>query len=51
MVLANVRVGPTWLDVCIEHLGGSLVEHDWGELPWTVMRDPRGNELCVLGEP
>ncbi|QKE84974.1 VOC family protein [Arthrobacter sp. NEB 688] len=29
-------------------LGGSLVEHGWGELPWRVVTDPSGNELCLL---
>lgn len=29
-------------------LGGSRFEHDWGDLPWQVMTDPSGNELCLL---
>ena len=29
-------------------LGGSVVSHDWGELPWLVVTDPSGNELCLL---
>jgi Glyoxalase-like domain len=29
-------------------LGGSVVSHDWGELPWQVVTDPSGNELCLL---
>lgn len=29
-------------------LGGSVVRHDWGELPWQVVTDPSGNELCLL---
>ena len=36
-VLARVRA-----------LGGSVVGHDWGELPWQVVTDPSGNELCLL---
>ncbi len=32
-------------------LGGRVVEHDWGELPWTVLRDPSGNEVCLLPAP
>lgn len=30
-------------------LGGSRVQHDWGPLSWTVLADPSGNEVCVLG--
>lgn len=29
-------------------LGARPVEHDWGELPWTVLVDPSGNEFCIL---
>jgi predicted enzyme related to lactoylglutathione lyase len=29
-------------------LGGRRVEHDWGDLPWRVVTDPSGNELCLL---
>jgi predicted enzyme related to lactoylglutathione lyase len=29
-------------------LGGTVVRHDWGELPWQVVTDPSGNELCLL---
>lgn len=29
-------------------LGAARVEHDWGDLPWTVLTDPSGNEFCVL---
>lgn len=29
-------------------LGGSELHHDWGPLPWRVMRDPSGNEVCLL---
>ena len=28
--------------------GATLAEHDWGELPWTVLIDPGGNECCLL---
>jgi len=28
--------------------GATLVEHDWGRLPWTVLIDPGGNECCLL---
>ena len=31
-------------------LGGSRVEHDWGEFPWTAMADPSGNEFCILAD-
>ncbi len=29
-------------------LGAAHIEHEWGELPWTVLADPSGNEFCVL---
>jgi len=29
-------------------LGGRGLDPDWGELPWRVMTDPSGNELCLL---
>ena len=29
-------------------LGGGRYEHDWGDLPWQVMTDPSGNEMCLL---
>ena len=29
-------------------LGGRELHPDWGELPWTVVVDPSGNELCLL---
>ena len=29
-------------------LAGHEVHHDWGELPWRVVTDPSGNELCLL---
>jgi hypothetical protein len=28
--------------------GAVRLEHDWGELPWTVLIDPGGNECCLL---
>ena len=28
--------------------GARPVEHDWGDLPWTVLTDPSGNEFCIL---
>jgi hypothetical protein len=29
--------------------GGAVrLEHDWGDLPWTVLLDPGGNEFCLL---
>jgi len=28
--------------------GATLLDHDWGELPWTPMLDPSGNEFCIL---
>ncbi|RYE74060.1 MAG: VOC family protein [Myxococcales bacterium] len=32
----------------IERRGGRVVDHDWGDLPWTVYVDGSGNEFCVL---
>jgi hypothetical protein len=29
-------------------LGAAPYEHDWGDLPWTVLSDPSGNEMCIL---
>lgn len=29
-------------------LGATRVTHGWGDLPWTVLADPSGNELCLL---
>jgi hypothetical protein len=49
------------LDIRLEHgddpeavvrrvveLGGRELHPDWGELPWRVVTDPSGNELCLL---
>ena len=29
-------------------LGGRELHPDWGDLPWRVVTDPSGNELCLL---
>ena len=29
-------------------LGGREEDHDWGDLPWRVLLDPSGNEVCLL---
>lgn len=29
-------------------LGGSDVDFGQGDVPWSVMADPEGNEFCVL---
>jgi hypothetical protein len=29
-------------------LGATLADVGQGEVPWTVLADPEGNELCVL---
>jgi hypothetical protein len=29
-------------------LGGVEADVGWGALPWRVLRDPSGNELCIL---
>lgn len=52
---------PLHLDVRVDHgedlqeqvrrlldLGATRLDHDWGPLPWTVLLEPGGNELCVL---
>ena len=31
-----------------ERLGAARLDHDWGDLPWTVLTDPAGNEFCIL---
>lgn len=28
--------------------GATRVDHAWGDLPWTVLTDPSGNEFCIL---
>lgn len=32
----------------VVELGGGELHPDWGELPWRVVTDPSGNELCLL---
>jgi hypothetical protein len=32
----------------VEGLGAVRLDHDWGDLPWTSLRDPSGNEFCFL---
>ena len=34
----------------VEERGATRVDHDWGDLPWTVLTDPSGNEFCILPE-
>lgn len=29
-------------------MGAAVYEHEWGDLPWTVLSDPSGNEFCIL---
>lgn len=29
-------------------LGARRLDHDWGDLPWTVLVDPGNNEFCLL---
>jgi len=29
-------------------LGGAVLDHNWGDLPWRVYTDPSGNALCIL---
>lgn len=32
----------------VVELGGRELDPGWGELPWRVVTDPSGNELCLL---
>ena len=32
----------------VVELGGRELDPDWGALPWQVVTDPSGNELCLL---
>ena len=32
----------------VEALGAVRIDHDWGDLPWTSLQDPSGNEFCFL---
>jgi len=32
----------------VVELGGRELDPGWGELPWRVLTDPSGNELCIL---
>jgi predicted enzyme related to lactoylglutathione lyase len=32
----------------VVELGGRALDPDWGELPWQVLTDPSGNDLCLL---
>ena len=32
----------------VRELGGRELDPGWGELPWRVVTDPSGNELCLL---
>jgi predicted enzyme related to lactoylglutathione lyase len=32
----------------VQELGAVRVDHQWGDLPWTVLADPSGNEFCIL---
>jgi hypothetical protein len=32
----------------VEGLGAVRLDHDWGDLPWTSLQDPSGNEFCFL---
>ena len=32
----------------VVELGGRELDPGWGELPWRVVADPSGNELCLL---
>ena len=51
----DVRPGPQEAGgtalACALDLGATRLRHEWGELPWTVLADPGGNEFCLLGTP
>ena len=32
----------------VEALGAVRIDHVWGDLPWTSLQDPSGNEFCFL---
>jgi predicted enzyme related to lactoylglutathione lyase len=32
----------------VQERGATRLDHDWGDLPWTVLADPSGNEFCIL---
>lgn len=32
----------------VEARGAVRIDHDWGDLPWTPLVDPSGNEFCFL---
>lgn len=32
----------------VQERGATRVDHEWGDLPWTVFTDPSGNEFCIL---
>lgn len=32
-------------------LGARRADIDQGDVPWAVLRDPEGNEFCLLGSP
>ena len=32
----------------VQGLGAVRIDHDWGDLPWTSLQDPSGNEFCFL---
>ena len=35
----------------LKDLGATLADVGQGDVPWTVMADPEGNEFCVLDSP
>ena len=48
MHLDLVAEDPEALVARVLALGGSrLADHEMGDLHWTVMADPEGNEFCV----
>ena len=47
-VRLDARDDPGAVLAAAQRAGARRLEHDWGDLPWTVMVDPGGNEFCFL---
>ncbi len=44
----EARDDPAAVVARVVELGGHELDPDWGDLPWRVVTDPSGNELCLL---
>ena len=47
-VRLEARDDPGEVLAAAEEAGARRLDHDWGDLPWTVMVDAGGNEFCFL---